>query len=129
MKRIVLASNNKHKVSEIKAIFNEYEILTMNDIEYYDDIVEDGETFFDNALIKASKSTESLKEIEKLFAEVHDLSGVFLAQESAVRSEGIAVDIAGTADGKGTGRAVNGRQGQIRSGDARRQTCGFRIRV
>ena len=27
MKKIVLASNNKHKVSEIKAIFNDYEIL------------------------------------------------------------------------------------------------------
>ena len=61
MKKIVLASNNKHKVIEIKAIFNEYEILTMNDIEYYDDIVEDGNTFFENSLIKAKTVSEYLK--------------------------------------------------------------------
>ena len=62
MKKIVLASNNKHKVSEIKAIFNDYEILTMNDIEYYDDIVEDGNTFFENSLIKAKTISAYLKD-------------------------------------------------------------------
>ena len=61
MKKIVLASNNKHKVSEIKAIFNDYEILTMNDIEYYDDIVEDGNTCFENSLIKAKTISEYLQ--------------------------------------------------------------------
>lgn len=61
MKKLVLASNNKHKVSEIKAIFNDYEILTMKDIEYFDDIVEDGNTFFENSLIKAKTISEYLK--------------------------------------------------------------------
>lgn len=61
MKKIVLASNNKHKVSEIKAMFKKYEILTLNDIEYYDDIEETGETFEENSLIKAKTINEYLQ--------------------------------------------------------------------
>ena len=53
MKKIVLASNNKHKIKEIKEILNNYEILTLNDIEYFDEIEETGNTFLENALIKA----------------------------------------------------------------------------
>ena len=61
MKKIVLASNNKHKVSEIQTMFNEYEILTLNDIEYYDEIEETGETFAENSLIKAKTISEYLQ--------------------------------------------------------------------
>lgn len=46
MKKIVLASNNIHKVKEIKEILSDYEILTLNDLSFYDDIVEDGDTLF-----------------------------------------------------------------------------------
>ena len=52
MKKIILASNNKHKISEFKEVLEDYEILSLNDIGFYEDIVEDGETFSDNALIK-----------------------------------------------------------------------------
>ena len=62
MKKIVLASNNKHKIEEISAMFTEYEILSMKDVGYLEDIVEDGETFFDNSLIKASTISKYLKE-------------------------------------------------------------------
>ena len=62
MKKIVLASNNKHKVSEIQTMFNEYEILTLNDIEYYDEIEETGETFAENSLIKAKTISEYLQD-------------------------------------------------------------------
>lgn len=61
MKKIVLASNNKHKVTEIQAMFKEYEILTLNDIEYYDEIEETGETFAENSLIKAKTISEYLQ--------------------------------------------------------------------
>ena len=61
MKKIVLASNNVHKVKEIKEILNDYDILTMNDISFYDDIIENGETFLDNALIKAKVVSEFLR--------------------------------------------------------------------
>ena len=63
MKKIVLASNNKGKVKEVKEILKDYEIVTLNDIGFYDDIIEDGETFLDNALIKARAIKKFLGEI------------------------------------------------------------------
>ena len=81
MTRIVLASNNKHKIKEISEIFNDVEILTLNDIEYYDDIEENGETFLDNALIKAVTVKKYLKE--------KGLDYPVLADDSGLCCEGI----------------------------------------
>ena len=63
MAKIVMASNNAHKIKEIETFLRKlcpndkngepFEILSLSDIGYTDDIVEDGETFEDNALIKA----------------------------------------------------------------------------
>jgi non-canonical purine NTP pyrophosphatase, rdgB/HAM1 family len=53
MKELILASNNAHKVEEIKSILEDYSILTLKDINYTEEIVEDGTTFEENALIKA----------------------------------------------------------------------------
>ena len=53
MKRLVLASNNKHKVAEIKAILSDYEVLTLNDVGIDVDVEETGTTFSENAYIKA----------------------------------------------------------------------------
>ena len=53
MKELILASNNAHKVEEIKSILENYNILTLKDINYTEEIVEDGATFEENALIKA----------------------------------------------------------------------------
>lgn len=59
---IVLASNNKHKVVEIEYFINkicrekglgDVKILTLKDIGFTQEIVEDGECFEDNAFIKA----------------------------------------------------------------------------
>lgn len=52
MRKIILASNNEHKIKEFKEIFTDAEILSLNDIWYTDDIIEDWKTFLDNALIK-----------------------------------------------------------------------------
>ena len=76
MKKIVLASNNKHKIEEISAMFTEYEILSMKDIGYLEDIVEDGETFFDNALIKASTISKYLREKGLEYDVLSDDSGL-----------------------------------------------------
>lgn len=62
MKTIVLASNNKHKIKEVKEILGDINILTLNDIGYLEDIEENGETFLENALIKAKTISEYLKE-------------------------------------------------------------------
>ena len=53
MKELILASNNLHKVKEIKSILNNYNILTLNEIGFTDEIEENGNTFEENALIKA----------------------------------------------------------------------------
>jgi len=62
MKKIVLASNNRHKINEVKEIFDDIEILTLSDIGYDEEIEETGLTFFANALIKAQTVSKYLKE-------------------------------------------------------------------
>ncbi len=54
MKKIVFATNNKHKLDEIRKISEEkLEILSLNDINCRTDIPETGTTLEENALIKA----------------------------------------------------------------------------
>ena len=62
MKKIVLASNNKHKIKEVKEILKNIEILTLNDIGFNEEIEENGNTFLENALIKASTVSKYLSE-------------------------------------------------------------------
>jgi len=50
---VIFASNNKGKIKEIKEIFNNYEILSLNDANIDIDIIEDGKTAYDNAYKKA----------------------------------------------------------------------------
>lgn len=54
-RHFVLASNNEHKVSEIKHMLlgRQIDVISMAEAGIHDDIVEDGKTFYDNALIKA----------------------------------------------------------------------------
>ncbi len=61
MKKVVLASNNIHKIKEFIEILENVEILTLNDIGYLEEIEETGETFLDNALIKANTISNYLK--------------------------------------------------------------------
>ena len=55
--KVVLASRNKHKIGELQALLSkhipEIEVLSLDDVGFEGDIVEDGESFEDNALIKA----------------------------------------------------------------------------
>lgn len=57
MKKIILASDNGHKLEEIRRYFKEAEIpaeiIPLRDSGFSGEIVEDGETFEENALIKA----------------------------------------------------------------------------
>lgn len=59
MKSIVIASNNKHKIAEIRAILETVfgdalpEVKSLSEIGYDKEIVEDGTTFEENAAIKA----------------------------------------------------------------------------
>ncbi len=76
MDRIVLASNNKHKIKEIKEILSNYEILSLNDIDFIDDIVEDGNSFEENALIKAKTIHDYLKSKDLEYIVMADDSGL-----------------------------------------------------
>ena len=52
--KLVLASNNAHKIEELTAMLGEkYDVLSMREAGFTDEIVEDGETFEENARIKA----------------------------------------------------------------------------
>ena len=53
MKSIILASNNKDKVKEVKEILKGYNIISMKEAGINVDIEENGTTFEENALIKA----------------------------------------------------------------------------
>lgn len=76
MKTIVLASNNKHKVKEFKEILKDYNIITLNDINYFDEIEETGETFEENAFIKAKTIHNYLKEKNLDYIVIADDSGL-----------------------------------------------------
>ena len=52
--KIVFATNNLNKLSEVKKILgNKFEVMSLSDIGCHDDIPEKGQTLKDNALIKA----------------------------------------------------------------------------
>ena len=55
--KFVLASSNKNKIKELKAILSrimaDAEVITIGEAGITDEIVEDGETFAENAMIKA----------------------------------------------------------------------------
>lgn len=76
MKKIVLASNNEHKIKEFKEILGEIEILTLNDIGYFEEIEETGSTFLENALIKASTISKYLKDKNLDYDVLSDDSGL-----------------------------------------------------
>lgn len=54
MKKLVFATNNRHKLEEVRSILAEkVEIVSLEDIGCHDDIPEDADTLEGNALIKA----------------------------------------------------------------------------
>lgn len=55
MKKLIFATGNEHKLVEIRAIMadTDYEVISMREAGFDGDIVEDGTTFEENALIKA----------------------------------------------------------------------------
>ena len=59
-KRIVVASGNSHKIEEIARILRDYEVISMKDAGFRGDIVENGKSFKENALIKARAVAEEL---------------------------------------------------------------------
>lgn len=76
MNKIILASNNKHKISEFKEILTDCEILSLRDIGFDEDIEENGKTFAENSLIKARAVSEFLKKKGVVANVIADDSGL-----------------------------------------------------
>jgi len=54
MKKIVFATNNAHKLSEVKSILSpDFEIISLKELNCFDDIPETADTLDGNALLKA----------------------------------------------------------------------------
>ena len=62
--KVLLASHNKKKIIELQDLLSsispEIEVISMSDIGYNDEIVEDGNTFEENSLIKLQKAVKQL---------------------------------------------------------------------
>ncbi|NOR58580.1 MAG: RdgB/HAM1 family non-canonical purine NTP pyrophosphatase [Sulfurimonas sp.] len=80
--KLVLATSNKGKVREIQALCEDYEVIPYSELIEEFEIVEDGDTFKENALIKA----------RAVFKVLNDKDVIVLADDS-----GISVDV---LDGK-----------------------------
>ena len=66
MKKLIVASNNEHKIREIKEILgNKIEIKSLKDEGIDIDVIEDGKTFIENSYKKAYEITDFLKKLGK----------------------------------------------------------------
>lgn len=65
MKKLIFATTNEGKVAEVKSILKDLDcdIVSLKDIDLDVDIVEDGNTFEENAIIKAKTIMELTNEI------------------------------------------------------------------
>lgn len=76
--KIVLATSNLDKVKEIKEFLKGYEIYALSEVVKPFEIVEDGSSFQENALIKSKAVFAKLKELglENEFVSLSDDSGI-----------------------------------------------------
>ncbi len=75
--KLIVATNNKGKVEEIKSILKDFEeVLSLKDIGFNDEAIEDGKTFLENAMKKALFYYNSLKEKYKDYYFLADDSGL-----------------------------------------------------
>ncbi|MDR1782043.1 MAG: XTP/dITP diphosphatase [Bacilli bacterium] len=63
MNKLIVASNNQHKIKEIRAMLNKYniEVFSLKDINLVIDVEETGSTFKENAFIKARAIYDIIK--------------------------------------------------------------------
>lgn len=120
MKQVVIATNNVHKVEEIRAAldFEGWEFLTLSECDPYDEPVEDADSFEGNARIKARAAFEhtglaALADDSGLAVDALDgAPGVLSARYSGVHGDDAANnakllrELEGVADADRTARFV-----------------------
>jgi XTP/dITP diphosphohydrolase len=95
---IVVASNNEHKIKEIKEILNDFEIKKASDVVEDFEVEEDGDSFCENAYLKAkalSKYTDSIVLADDSGLEVFALNsepGIFSSRYSQIATDKGNVD-------------------------------------
>ncbi len=96
--KVIIASNNEGKIREFKAILTPlgYEAVSMKEAGIFADIVEDGETFSENARIKAQAIYEIAK--SPVLADDSGLAIEFLNGAPGVYSARYAGENASEAD-------------------------------
>lgn len=72
--KLYLATSNKGKVKEIKELFSHFEVVVYSEVIDAFDIVEDGDTFKANAMIKSEAVYKALNDPEALV--IADDSGI-----------------------------------------------------
>ena len=78
--KIILATNNTHKVAEIKGILKGYEIYAFGEVLKPFEVQENGTSFKENALIKSRAVFAALNEKQKReFIALSDDSGISVA--------------------------------------------------
>ena len=59
-RKLVVAAGNAHKLREISEIFTDFEVVSQKQMGFDGDVEETGETFVENALIKARAAAKAL---------------------------------------------------------------------
>ena len=120
MKRLIFATGNEHKMIEIREILGELpvEILSMKEAGIEADIVENGNTFEENALIKAKEvcklagemvlADDSGLEIDYLNGEPGIYSARYMGEDTSyrIKNQNLIDRLAGVLDEKRTARFV-----------------------
>lgn len=88
MKKLVFATGNEKKMKEIRSILREcpYEVFSMKEMGLNMDIVEDGTTFEENALIKARAVFSALEGVEVVLADDSGLEIDYLDKAPGIYS-------------------------------------------
>lgn len=119
MKQIILATKNKNKLTEVRAVLGEsYQVLSMEDIGIDVDVEENGTTFEENAAIKAEAICKICKktviaddsglEIDYLDKKPGVLSARFLGHDTSydIKNTKILEMLEGVPEEKRTARFV-----------------------
>lgn len=120
MKKVVIATNNAHKVEEIRTAldFEGWEFLTLSQCDPYDEPAEDADAFEGNALIKALAAHEhtglaALADDSGLVVDALDgAPGVYSAcyagvhGDDAANNEKLLRELEGVSDDRRTARFV-----------------------
>ena len=59
--KLIVASNNAHKLQEIAEIFTQFEVVSQKQAGFTDEVAETGTSFIENALIKARAAAKALQ--------------------------------------------------------------------